>query len=211
MIYCIICNKLLKNAKSKSSHMWRVHSNNGIAHGQKVGRATKGRPSSRKGLTKETSTLIFSTSEKVKQTVRKKIAEGIFVPNKMGIEARKTLSVQQSLKNRGGKSKWFNYNGQNLQGTWELNVAKKLDELGILWYKPKVNKDVWPYIINGIEKSYTPDLYLITYNVYLEIKGYWWGNDKQKMAAIFEQYPDKKIVVIEKLQYDKLMQGELVW
>ena len=129
----------------------------------------------------------------------------------MGIEARKKLSIEQSLKNRGGKCKWFEYKGQKLQGTWELNIAKKLDEMNIDWYKPKISKDVWSYELDGQQKSYTPDLYLKEQNIYLEIKGYWWRDDKRKMEAIKQQHPDKKILIIEKEEYTKIMRGELVW
>lgn len=191
--------------------MWRAHSEEGKEHGIKTGKATKGRTSHRKGLTKETSEEIRRTSEKVKQTAIRKVEEGTFVPNRMGADARKRLSVRQSLNNSGGRCKWFEYNGQKLQGTWELNIVKKLDEMGIEWYKPVVNRDVWQYTIDGKTKSYTPDLYLKQYDVYLEIKGYWWGDDKRKMQTIFEQHSDKKVVIVEKESYNRIMQGELVW
>lgn len=211
MIYCPICNKELKSEKAKVAHVWRAHSEDGVAHGQKTGSKSKGRPSHRKGLTKETSEEIRRTAEKNSQTIQTKIANGSFVPNKMGIEARKRLSVEQSIKNRGGKCKWFEYKGQKLQGTWELNIAKKLDELGIDWYKPAVHRDVWEYKLDGKKKSYTPDLQLIDQDIFLEIKGYWWGDDKRKMEAVLSQHPEKKIVIIEKNEYNKIMQGELVW
>lgn len=211
MIYCPICNKELKSDKAKVAHVWRAHSETGIAHGQKTGSKTKGRVSHRKGLTKETSEEIRRTAEKVSATAQRKITEGTFVPTRMGQEARKKLSVEQSLKNRGGKCKWFDYKGQKLQGTWELNIAKKLDEMNIDWYKPKVHRDVWIYELDGQEKSYTPDLFLKKHDIYLEIKGYWWGDDKRKMEAVKQQHPEKKIVIIEKNEYNRIMQGELVW
>lgn len=58
---------------------------------------------------------------------------------------------------------------------------------------------------------HTPDLFLKEYDVYLEIKGYWWGDDKRKMDAVKQQHPEKKIVIIEKNEYNRIMQGELVW
>lgn len=129
----------------------------------------------------------------------------------MGPAARLKLSVSQSLHNRGGKCKWYDYRGIKLQGTWELNIAKKLDELGISWYKPKVNKDVWNYVLDGKCKSYTPDLFLVETNIYLEIKGYWWGDDRRKMEAVIAQHPDKNVLIIEKEEYNRIMLGEQVW
>jgi hypothetical protein len=60
--------------------------------------------------------------------------------NVMGNKAREELSKQQSIKNRGGKSKWFEVTGQKVQGTWERNIALKFEELGIKWLKLKTNK-----------------------------------------------------------------------
>ena len=211
MINCPVCGKELKSDKAKVAHVWRVHSEEGMAHGQKTGKANKGKVSHRKGLTKYTSDEIRRTSEKVAIKQRQRVADGTYVPIKMSDESRKRLSEEQSLKNRGGKCKWFEYAGQKLQGTWELNVAKKLDELSIKWKKLAVHGDVWKYELDGKTKSYTPDLYLIEEDIYLEIKGYWWGNDKSKMEAVREQHPDKKLFVIEKEEYGRIVRGELVW
>lgn len=141
----------------------------------------------------------------------RKISIQKYGPSRMGNAAKKKLSIKQSLNNSGGKCKWYEVAGQKVQGTWERNVALKLEELGIRWYKPKVHKDVWSYKLNDKNKSYTPDLYLIDLDLYLEIKGHWWGNDKDKMDAVLEQHPDKNLLIIEKDQYQKILQGELVW
>lgn len=210
MIICQHCEKILKSEKALKAHCWRAHTESGILYSKtKSGRTSK--PSHRKGLTKETSEEIRKTSEKISQTLRKKVLDGTYVPIKWTEKRKQSLSLEQSLSNRGGKSKWFEYKGYKIQGTWELNVVKKLDEMNIKWHKPKVNSEVWRYKLNGKIKSYTPDLYLEEYNIYLEIKGYWWGNDKEKMKAILEQHNDKKIVIIEKDQYEKILEGELVW
>ena len=70
MIYCPICNKQLKSDKAKVSHVWRAHTEEGIAHGKYAGSKNKGRPCPKKGLTKETSEEIRRTSEKLKQTIK---------------------------------------------------------------------------------------------------------------------------------------------
>lgn len=192
-------------------HTWRVHTEDGKKHGQTTGLLSNGRPSHRKGLTKETSEEIRLITEKVTTTQRKKVLEGTYVPSVMGSEARKKLSENQSLSNRGGKCKWFEYKGTKLQGTWELKVAKKLDELGIAWYKPKLVKDVLKYLLDGKIRSYTPDFYLPKEDIFLEIKGYWRGDDRRKMAAVLDQYPEKRIVIVEKDSFECLMRNELVW
>lgn len=65
--------------------------------------------------------------------------------------------------------------------------------------------------MNGKVKSYAPDFYLPSYDIYLEVKGYWRGNDKEKMKCVIEQHSDKKIIIIEKQEFNKILQGELVW
>ena len=60
------------------------------------------------------------------------------------------------------------------------------------------------------QSRYTPDFYLEEFNTYIELKGFWWGNDKRKMEIVLSN-TKSKIVVVEKEQFDKFMQGELVW
>lgn len=211
MVFCPECNKELKNERALRAHTWRAHTDSGKKHGQITGLKNKGRPSPYKGLTKETSPIVAKMAKGVQKTLKQQVLDGTYVPRQMGDKARTRLSVEQSLNNRGGRAKWFDLNGQKLQGTWEYNIARKLNELGIKWYKPKLHKDVWKYVLDGKEKSYTPDLFLEEYNIFLEIKGYWWGNDRAKMDAVIINNPTKTIIIIEKEQYDKIMQGELVW
>ena len=126
-------------------------------------------------------------------------------------ENKRKTSIRMSLHNPGGKAKWYVVAGQKVQGTWERDIAITFENMGIKWYKPKINRDVWRYKINGLEKSYTPDFWLEKFDLYLEVKGFWWGNDKAKMQAVISQHPDKKLIIIEKLEYEKILRGELVW
>ena len=134
-----------------------------------------------------------------------KISLQKYGPRRMGMEARKRLSIEQSIRNRGGKSKWYVVNGQLVQGTWERNLALKMEELSIKWTKLKTGKDVWPYVIDGKLKHYTPDFYLTEFDLYLDPKGYWWGNDQEKINAVKRQHIDKKLLIIQKDLYSKLL------
>ncbi len=136
---------------------------------------------------------------------------GTFLGKNHTEETKKKISEKLSINNKGGRSKWYDVADQRVQGTWERNVALKFEELGIKWRKLKTNHDVLKYEMDGKVKSYTPDFYLEDYDIYLEIKGYWWGNDKEKMRIVLETYKDKRILIVEKEQYEKILQGELVW
>lgn len=136
---------------------------------------------------------------------------GTFTGKKHTVETRKRISEKLSINNKGGRSKWYTVADQSVQGTWERNIALKLEEMQIRWTKLKTNRDTLEYVMDGKTRSYTPDFYLEDYDVYLEIKGYWWGNDKEKMRIVLSTHTDKNICVVEKEQYDKILRGELVW
>lgn len=126
-------------------------------------------------------------------------------------ETKRKLSEKMSINNKGGRCKWYEVSGQKVQGTWERDIAMKLDELNIKWAKLKTNKDTLQYELDGKQKSYTPDFYLEEYDLFLEIKGFWWGNDKNKMKAVMEQHPQKRVIIVEKQEYEKIMDGKLIW
>ena len=59
--------------------------------------------------------------------------------------------------------------------------------------------------MNGKIRSYTPDFYLLDYDILVEVKGFWWGDDKEKMRIVLETHPDKNIVIVEKDEYKEIM------
>lgn len=203
---CDQCNLVTDNRRKFTSHYWRNHTEAGINH--KIPELSKEqnlKKSWNRGLTKESDHRVARIAERSSRARKGKKGKPLTE------EHKKKISIRMSLENPGGKCKWYTVAGKKVQGTWERDIALKFEELGIKWYKPKVNKDVWSYIINGKTKSYTPDIYLIDIDIYLEVKGFWWGNDKEKMKAVISQHPDKKLIIIEKLEYEKILRGELVW
>ena len=198
---CPICGKIY-NKNGIGYHIWRKHGD-GVSF-KPLG---NGHVAWNKGLTNETDERVRGISEKNSVIIQNKIKLGTFVPGKMSDKARMELSISQSLNNRGGKCKWFEVSGIKVQGTWERDMALKMTELGIVWEKPHVGKDVIEYKIGDIVKRYTPDFYLPDIGTYLEIKGHWWGNDKTKMDEVIKQRPEKKIVIIEKDVYKKIIKS----
>lgn len=56
----------------------------------------------------------------------------------------------------------------NLDSYWELEVAKRLDEMNVEWYRPKVALE---YIDNlGQKHFYCPDFYVKDYGCFIEVK-----------------------------------------
>lgn len=198
---CVLCSRNFNSRQGLTCHVHRTHDNPGISYGGHQ----KGKPAWNKGLNKNNDIRVLNNSIAVSKA---KIGKP---GHKHTEETKKILSKKLSTNNKGGRCKWFTVNNQKVQGTWERDIAIKLSEMNIIWEKLKTNNHTFSYEINNKIHSYTPDFYLKEYGVYLEIKGYWWGNDKRKMDIILNKYPNEKIVIVEREQFRKIMQGELVW
>lgn len=157
-----------------------------------------------KGLTKETDERVRKNSEKVsKSLVGRK-------GTKLSEEHKKKISVHQSLHNNGGRCKWYKVSGQKVQGTWERDLAKLFVKYKIDWEKIKTNNKVFRYTFKDKERSYAPDFYIKEFDIYLEVKGFWWGDDKKKMNHVIDQVIElkNKIRIIEKDQYNRLINSK---
>lgn len=67
----------------------------------------------------------------------------------------------------------------SIRGHWEENVAKRLNDLKIIWIKAK-------YItyVSDITHRYTPDFYIPSLNAYIEVKWHYSDDDKMKMKLV---------------------------
>lgn len=84
-------------------------------------------------------------------------------------EHKSKLSNLAKSRNFGGvsQSRWIKYKGKTLGSTYELKVVQSLDKHGIKWDTCKRFKYIDPF---GKERTYTPDIYLNDYNIYLDPK-----------------------------------------
>lgn len=119
----------------------------------------------------------------------------------MSLEARKNASYRMSECNPGGKSDWYIVNNIKVQRTWERDFALWCNANNIIWERCKP----LTYYIDNKRRNYTPDFYLPEYDLYIEIKGYWWGNDRAKMKEVIGQYPNKKIKIIENTNWKEAL------
>ena len=215
---CTECDYCSQKSHSVASHWWLNHTEKGRIHSETVSSenlriANKNGIAWNKGLTKETDARVMANGlaniGKISPRKGKTLEE--ILGSKEAARVKNVISEKLSINNKGGRAKWYTVAGQKVQGTWERDIALKLEELGIRWKKLKTNKDTLKYEMNGKTRSYTPDFYLADFDVYLEVKGYWWGRDREKMDIVLSTYLDKKIVIIEKEQYKKILEGELVW
>jgi hypothetical protein len=190
------------------SHIWRSHGE-GKNHNPNIG-FTMQRVAWNKGLSKESDERVKHYADQVSRTLKQQIKQGIFKPRRMGAEQRQKTSIRQTLHNNGGRCKWFQVGSQKVQGTWERNIALICNSLSIEWKKLKTNSDIFYYTIDNIKRRYTPDFYLAEVDRYIEIKGYWWGNDQEKMKVVFEQNPSlkEKCIIVQQSLYNQLIQCE---
>lgn len=94
------------------------------------------------------------------------------------------------------------YKGTTFKSSYEAQVAKYLDELGVKWeYEP----EKYPYTLPVC--YYEPD-FKITWNdgtvEYMEAKGFFEPQDRTKMKVIREQYPDMNITMHFQKEYNRL-------
>lgn len=84
-------------------------------------------------------------------------------------ELKKTFSEIAKKNNFGGtqRKKLYKYKDIYLDSSYEVTVAESLDLNKIKWSRPNSFKYT---DLNGILHNYTPDFYLIDYDVYLDPK-----------------------------------------
>ena len=191
MLICKFCGKECKNQNSLRNHE-RLCSDNPNKQTSSFVEFNKKTPPWNKG---KTGVQVSPTKGKT----------GTFLGKKHSEETKQKISQKLSINNKGGRAKWYEVAGQNVQGTWERDIAIKFEQLNIRWLKLKTNKDTLQYVMDGKIRNYTPDFYLIDYDMYVEVKGFWWGNDKEKMKIVLETYPDKRIAIVEKDEYNEIM------
>lgn len=106
-----------------------------------------------------------------------------------------------SANNICGRTKIIEYNGFKLNGSWELIVAKWLDNNNIKW--TNIIKPI-PYDWNNETHLYFPDFYLIEYDIFIEVKGYERERDRCKWKVL------NNLVVIKYNEINKIKNGTYI-
>ena len=90
-------------------------------------------------------------------------------PNHISDDGKKRLSNIAKNRGLGGvrQSKRLMYNNKILGSSYELQLVKELDDNNIKWDTCKKFKYIDCF---NKERSYTPDIYLVDYDVYLDPK-----------------------------------------
>jgi hypothetical protein len=124
------------------------------------------------------------------------------MPGRKHTEETKQLIREKALASphRRLKKGTVMYKGVLLDSSWELELAKRLDELEIKWVRP----DPIPWVDEeGVTHNYFPDFYLEDYGLFLDPKNPQTVKvQKKKLDCLLTQY--KNIVIIESIEECKL-------
>ena len=78
------------------------------------------------------------------------------------------------------------YNGILMDSSWEVELAKRLDDLNIKWIRP--DPIVWTDL-NNLTHNYFPDFYLTDYDIYLDPKNpFAYQQQIEKIKILLETY-----------------------
>ena len=179
---CKFCGKVCKNANSLRSHE-RLCKENPERQESSWVKFNKKRGAWNKGLTKETDERLRKRSKTFSERY-KGTDEGKRIFSHPQSEAHKQKMRKIAFERHWGgwhTSKTVEYNGTNLDSTYEVEVAKELDENQVKWERPTYF--LWEDS-KGVKHRYYPDFYLPEYNVYLDPKNDYLINNKTKKFGI---------------------------
>lgn len=200
ILECIYCGRICKNKMSKVKHEMycKLNGNRQISYLEKL--SDEGKTINLKKSNQYIKAKLLGLpkpvlSEKVLESRSKHAKLQVWDDER---RARHSLAMKKAVldnplsyssNNVCGRVKITEYNGEKFHGSWEVIVAKWLDDNNILWER---NTESFPYFWEGSIHQYFPDLYLPTKEIYLEIKGY----ERDRDLAKWYNFP-KKLVILK--------------
>jgi len=135
---------------------------------------------------------IFKSKEfqkKIKQTNMKKYGVGHPMQNhEVALKSARTANQITNLRH------WFSNETVPCRGSYEVAVVNYLNKnkIDYLW-QPQT-------FLMSDERTYTPDLYLVEEDKWVEIKGYFWGDAKEKWDRFCNRYKNSELWNRKKLE-----------
>ena len=109
------------------------------------------------------------------------------------------IGKNNSMFGKAVSSSHFNiyYKTINFRSSWEANFAKWCDGSGIKWeYEPKA--------FNLGNTTYRPDFYLPEFDCWIEIKGYWRKDAREKVNKFISLNPSINFKLFEKQELQEI-------
>lgn len=187
---CPHCQKEFVNG-GLSAHIWRVHTEEGKNHNKKL--------VGHKGGNQFTTNPDYVVSEETRSKLSKlNIGRILTADHIQKIKVSCSLNGQVEKAWRGRVTEnYVTKLGEivYLQSSYEVAIAKSLDENNIVWTRPSY----FHWMTNdGFQKRYYPDFYLPDYDVYLDPKNeYLQQVDAEKIRQVQLQNNIKVLVLSE--------------
>lgn len=182
----LICNlspnKCPENKKKNSKGLKDAYSSNKRTSPkiqyQRLPEETKQRMAWAKGLTKETDERVEKSGNSLSRNIAQGITEPPFLGKKHNAETKKKMSSKRIsfLENNSKHCDWYEVSGVKVQGSLEKRLAEFLVKNDITFKRVKK--------IFQNHRSYTPDFYIPTFDLYIEVKGFLYEKDKEKMRLV---------------------------
>lgn len=192
---CERCNLIFETRKQLQDHNHEVHP---IPKGS----------SWNKGLTKDTDERVANNAKHVSISLKEEFRSGRLTIKTCSNEFRQLQRQRAIERELGGKhsSKRIMYNGIELGSSYELQLAKSLDDNNIKWTKPSYFK--WEHPITHKIHNYYPDFYLPEYDLYLDPKNDFLINNVNphfgikdcEKIKIVEETNNIKVIILNKEQ-----------
>lgn len=183
-----ICEKCGKETKNLKSHIWRSHTQDGIAH-------------NKKGFSGKKHNLLTREKLKISRVLQEppiKKGQKIKSGHKHTDEFKQNLSrimVGNTRAHHRGDRQSF-YFDIRMDSSWEVKTAKYLDDCSFNW---KYSNE--KYILSN-NTTYTPDFHIYDENhklkYIIEVKGYFRESNRLKFKLFKKNYPDLKIYLWDK-------------
>lgn len=160
----------------------------------------------RSGLEKKRAELRFSKEYLEEFSRKRKGSGGPFYGKKHTEETKAKMSgiynsqygKKPSFYRREWKERGEKVLGYPVRSSWEFNFCKFLqDELILYFYELRT----FEMVIDGKKCTYTPDIYIPRYDIWVEIKGYMSELEQKKIDYFRKNYDD--IIVIDGKDYNK--------
>lgn len=197
MYICNFCHKKYEKERSRRSHQVRCGRN-------------PNRVEPKIDYSKKRNNNQFTKAKELGLEKPKQWNEGKTGVNSHSIATRKKLSKIAKKRKLGGvrASQRINYNGKILGSSYELAVVKDLDANGIIWETCQR----FSYIdSSGIERTYTPDIYLPDYDVYLDPKNDFLINNINPSLGFTDQEKIKFVEEQNNISIFILNKNQLSW
>jgi hypothetical protein len=144
---------------------------------------TKKRMTWSKGLTKDTDERVLKASIVLSQSMKGKPGRPHTEETKRKLSEKRIVFLENNSKH----CEWFSIGGIRVQGSLEKKLAEFFVEKKIEFDRKKV--------FYQKHRRYTPDFYLPEYDFYVEVKGFLYEKDKEKLRnVLLENNIDIRIV-----------------